>query len=249
MKLVVGLGNPGSRYAGNRHNIGFMAVVSLARRHGISLFRKKFQGQVADGVIAGTRVLLLMPETFMNLSGQSVGEAARFHKIPVEDVIVLHDELDLPPGKVKVKQGGGHGGHNGLRDIDAHLGTSYHRIRLGIGHPGHKDRVHGYVLGDFAKADEAWLGPLLDAVSDQFPLMLAGRPSDFMSKVAAATRPDRPKPPKKTPGTEPSEAPSTPPGAAAAPPSDSPSSSPAPATGLGAALADALHRKNQKGTG
>ncbi len=192
MKLVVGLGNPGSRYAGNRHNIGFMAVESLARRYGISPFRKKFQGQVADGVIAGTRVLLLMPETFMNLSGQSVGEAARFHKIPIEDIIVLHDELDLAPGKVKVKQGGGHGGHNGLRDIDAHLGNPYHRVRLGIGHPGHKDRVHGYVLGDFAKADEAWLGPLLDAVSDQFPLMLADKASDFMSKVASATRPERP---------------------------------------------------------
>jgi PTH1 family peptidyl-tRNA hydrolase len=248
MKLVVGLGNPGARYAGNRHNIGFMAVESLARRYGIGPFRKKFQGQVADGVIAGTRVLLLMPETFMNLSGQSVGEAARFHKIPLEDVIVLHDELDLPPGKVKVKQGGGHGGHNGLRDIDAHLGNPYHRVRLGIGHPGHKDRVHGHVLGDFAKADQAWLDPLLDAVSAQFPLMLAGKASDFMSKVAAATKPERPKPPKppKVDAAKDADATVAPPttGAPGASPTDS-----TPDTGLGAALADALKRKSQKGTG
>ncbi|ABC24541.1 aminoacyl-tRNA hydrolase [Rhodospirillum rubrum] len=243
MKLVVGLGNPGPRYAGNRHNVGFMAVAALARRHGIGPFRRKFQAQVADGQIAGARLLLLAPETFMNASGQAVGEAARFHKIAPEDIIVLHDELDLAPGKIKVKQGGGAGGHNGIRDIEAHLGPAFWRVRLGIGHPGHKDRVLTYVLGDFAKAEEDWLAPMLDAVADHFALMLEGRPADFMSKVAAQTRPAEKAKPLATAKPKEGEA-RTSGGSVAevgAPP-------PSP-TGLAAALAEALDRKSQKGNG
>ncbi|GEO82408.1 aminoacyl-tRNA hydrolase [Pararhodospirillum oryzae] len=250
MKLIVGLGNPGPRYAGNRHNIGFMAIEALARRQGLGPFRRKFQGQIAEGTVGGERVLLLCPDTFMNRSGQAVGEAARFHKIDLADIIVVHDDLDLAPGKVKIKQGGGHGGHNGLRDIDAHLGPDYWRVRLGIGHPGDKNRVTGYVLDDFSKADQAWLGPLLDAVADTLPLVVQGRPSDAMSKIAAALAPPRPHHPRPEP-EKPTE--SSPAGAS---PSPSPASGPdagpvgAPAqTDLAAALARALALKTRKGTG
>ncbi|MBF0305752.1 MAG: aminoacyl-tRNA hydrolase [Alphaproteobacteria bacterium] len=197
MRLVVGLGNPGAGYAGNRHNIGFMAVDTLVRRHGFGPWRAKFQGRLADGVIAGRKVLALEPETWMNLSGQSVAAAMRFHKIAPEDVIVLHDELDLPPGRVRVKKGGGAGGHNGLKSIDAHIGRDYWRVRLGIGHPGNKDLVSGYVLHDFAKADDAWLGPLLDAVADAFPFLLDGQDNGFMNRVAMLTQPTTPKPKPK----------------------------------------------------
>ncbi|MBF0336161.1 MAG: aminoacyl-tRNA hydrolase [Alphaproteobacteria bacterium] len=197
MRLVVGLGNPGAGYAGNRHNIGFMAVDTLVRRHGFGPWRAKFQGRLADGVIAGRKVLALEPETWMNLSGQSVAAAMRFHKIAPEDVIVLHDELDLPPGRVRVKKGGGAGGHNGLKSIDAHIGRDYWRVRLGIGHPGNKDLVSGYVLHDFAKADESWLGPLLDAVADAFPFLLDGQDNGFMNRVAMLTQPTTPKPKPK----------------------------------------------------
>mgnify|MGYP000973850920 CR=1 FL=1 len=195
MLLVVGLGNPGTEYARNRHNIGFMAADELVRRHSFGPWRAKFQGEVAEGVIGGDKVLLLKPHTYMNLSGQSVGQAARFLKIPVEDVVVLHDELDLPPGRLRVKRGGGAGGHNGLKSIDQHLGQNYRRVRLGIGHPGDKDRVAGYVLHDFAKADQAWIEPLLDAVADAFPMLAKGDDSGFMSRVATLTAP--PKPSKK----------------------------------------------------
>lgn len=192
MRLVVGLGNPGAAYARNRHNIGFMAADTLVRRHSFGPWRGKFQGEVADGVIGGERVLLLKPQTYMNLSGQSVAAAVRFHKIELNDVIVIHDELDLAPGKLRVKKGGGAGGHNGLRSIDAHLGPDYWRVRLGVGHPGEKDRVTGHVLNDFAKADEAWLAPLLDAVAEAFPLLLAGDDNGFMNKVQVQIRPPRP---------------------------------------------------------
>jgi peptidyl-tRNA hydrolase, PTH1 family len=193
MLLVVGLGNPGPEYARNRHNIGFMAADVLVRRHAFGPWRSKFQGECAEGTVLGTKVLILKPHTYMNLSGQSVGAAARFLKVPVEDVVVLHDELDLAPGRLRVKRGGGAGGHNGLKSIDAHLGQNYRRVRMGIGHPGDRDRVSGYVLHDFAKADEAWLVPLLDAVADGFPLLAGGDDAGFMNKVATLTAPPRPK--------------------------------------------------------
>jgi PTH1 family peptidyl-tRNA hydrolase len=202
MFLVVGLGNPGSGYAGNRHNIGFMAADEIVRRHSFGPWRRKFQGQVAEGEIAGSKVLVLKPETFMNLSGQSVGEVLRFYKIPIEDVIVLHDELDLPPGKLRVKRAGGHGGHNGLRSIDAHCGKEYRRIRLGIGHPGDKARVHGHVLGDFSKSEQTgWLSALIDGIAQELPRLIAGDDSAFMSKVANLVTPPKPRVPK-TPKAE-----------------------------------------------
>ncbi len=198
MFLVVGLGNPGSGYAANRHNIGFMAADELVRRYSFGPWRKKFQGQISEGELNGQKVLVLKPETFMNLSGQSVGEVLRFYKIPVENVIVLHDELDLPPGKLRVKRGGGHGGHNGLKSIDAHCGKEYRRIRLGIGHPGDKSRVHGHVLGDFSKAEQdGWLMTLLDAVAAEFGRLTKGDDGGFMSKVSAIVSPPKPKAPKK----------------------------------------------------
>ena len=189
MLLLVGLGNPGAEYARNRHNIGFMAVEEIARRHGFGPWRKRFQGQTAEGTVGGEKVIALEPLTFMNLSGQSVTAALQFFKLKPENVVVIHDELDLPPGKIRVKKGGGHGGHNGLRSIDAHLGKEYWRIRLGIGHPGDKDRVSGYVLHDFAKAEQSWLDPLIDAVADAFPLVVKGQPENFMNKVTLATAP------------------------------------------------------------
>lgn len=189
MLLLVGLGNPGAEYARNRHNIGFMAVEEIARRHGFGPWRKRFQGQTADGTVGGEKVIALEPLTFMNLSGQSVAAALQFFKLKPENVVVIHDELDLPPGKIRVKKGGGHGGHNGLRSIDAHLGKEYWRIRLGIGHPGDKDRVSGYVLHDFAKAEQSWLDPLIDAVADAFPLVVKGQAETFMNKVTLATAP------------------------------------------------------------
>ncbi|OAN48025.1 aminoacyl-tRNA hydrolase [Paramagnetospirillum marisnigri] len=191
--LVVGLGNPGPQYARNRHNIGFMAADELVRRHSFSPWRSKFQGEVAEGSIGGEKVLALKPQTFMNLSGQSVAAAARFLKIATSDIIVLHDELDIAPGRLKVKRGGGAGGHNGLKSIDAHLGADYRRVRLGIGHPGDKALVSGFVLHDFAKADEAWITPLLDAVAESFPLLVGGDDTGFMTRVAHLTAPPKPK--------------------------------------------------------
>ncbi|MEM1101828.1 MAG: aminoacyl-tRNA hydrolase, partial [Pseudomonadota bacterium] len=166
MQLFVGLGNPGAKYAQNRHNIGWMAVDRIAEDHGFGPWRGKFQGTVSEGMLGGQRILLLKPETFMNKSGQSVGEALRFYKLEPGDVTVFHDELDLAPGKLKVKRGGGHAGHNGLRSLHAHIGEDYARVRLGIGHPGHKDAVPGYVLRDFPKADGAWLDDLMRGISD-----------------------------------------------------------------------------------
>lgn len=171
MLLLVGLGNPGREYNDNRHNIGFMAVDEIVRRHNFSPSKERFQGLIFDGRLGNEKILILKPQTFMNLSGQSVGEAARFYKIPPEDIIIFHDDLDIPVSRVKFKTGGGHGGHNGLRNIDQHISNRYHRVRLGIGHPGDKEYVHGHVLGDFAKADQEWLDPLLEAIGCAAPVL------------------------------------------------------------------------------
>ncbi len=192
LQLVVGLGNPGPGYARNRHNIGFMAADALAGRHGFPAFRSRFQGLAAEGMIAGTRVMLLKPMTYMNESGRSVAQAVRFFRLGVEAVTVLHDELDLAAGKLRVKRGGGHAGHNGIRNIAAHIGADFRRVRLGVGHPGDKDRVIGHVLKDFAKADEAWLEPLLEAVAGNFGVLIAGDDAGFMSRVALAVAPAKP---------------------------------------------------------
>ncbi len=208
MLLLVGLGNPGSKYDNNRHNIGFMAVDTIVRRHNFSAPKSKFQAEVAEGRLGNKKVLALKPQTFMNLSGQSVGEAMRFFKIGPENVIVLHDELDLPAGKVKFKTGGGHAGHNGLRSIEQHIGRDFHRIRLGIGHPGDKSRVTSYVLSDFSKAEQDWLHPLLEAIADAAPALSNGGDA-FMNALGMIMRPPRKKTQPKT---------------------DQPSSGPAPAS-------------------
>lgn len=192
MKLFIGLGNPGAAYAGNRHNIGFMAVDRIAADHDFSGWKKAFKGLVADGRLGNERVLLLKPDTFMNLSGQAVQSALAFHKILPSDVVVFHDELDLSPGKLRVKQGGGHAGHNGLRSIHGHIGENYGRVRLGIGHPGHKDAVAGYVLHDFAKTDAEWLGDLLRGISEGAVLLAAGDSAKFLNAVALRMAPQRP---------------------------------------------------------
>lgn len=184
MLLFVGLGNPGADYARNRHNIGFMAVDGIVRRHSFSPWRAKFHGQVCEGTIAGEKIVALKPETYMNDSGRSVAACAQFYKIEPKDLVVFHDELDLLPGKVRVKIGGGHAGHNGLRSIQAHLGPDFRRIRLGIGHPGAKERVTAHVLGDFAKVDRDWLEPLLDDVAASADRLVAGDDTGFMNALA-----------------------------------------------------------------
>jgi PTH1 family peptidyl-tRNA hydrolase len=185
MRLVVGLGNPGSRYARNRHNIGFMAVEAIARRHGFPGFRSRFKGELAEGPIAGARRLLLKPQTFMNASGESVAEAARFFKILPSEIVVIHDEIDLRPGKLRVKCGGGNAGHNGLRSIDPQLGPDYWRMRIGIGHPGTKELVQPYVLQNFSIEEmTGWVEPLLGAVAETIGLLVSGAPDAFMSEVA-----------------------------------------------------------------
>lgn len=191
MKLFVGLGNPGAKYAGNRHNIGFMALDRIAADHGFSPWKKGFQGQTCEGRLGGEKVVLLKPETFMNLSGQSVQAAVTFYKLQLADVTVFHDELDLAPGKLRVKQGGGHAGHNGLRSIHQHLGEAYGRVRLGIGHPGHKDAVAAYVLHDFAKADQDWLEDLLRGISDGAAALAEGDGTRFMNAVSLRVAPPR----------------------------------------------------------
>lgn len=183
MYLITGLGNPGPRYAGTRHNIGFMAVDAIARVHGFGHFTQRFGGEVCEGKIAQERVFLQKPQTYMNESGRAVGELARFYKIPVENIIVLHDELDVAFARLRVKRGGGNGGHNGLKSIDAHLGADYWRVRLGIGHPGDRELVTPHVLSDFSKPEQAALAPWLDAVAAHIPLLLAGREAGFMNKV------------------------------------------------------------------
>jgi peptidyl-tRNA hydrolase, PTH1 family len=191
MKLLVGLGNPGARYRMNRHNIGFLAVERIAADHGFGPWKKAFSGLVAEGRLGDEKVVLLKPDTFMNLSGQSVQAAMAYHKLPLADVIVFHDELDLAPSKMRLKQGGGHAGHNGLRSVHAHLGDGYGRVRLGIGHPGHKDLVAGYVLHDFAKADQDWLEDLLRGISEGAVALAAGDGAKFANAVALRVAPPR----------------------------------------------------------
>lgn len=204
MKLFIGLGNPGTKYAGNRHNIGFMALDRIAADHGFGPWRRAFHGLVAEGRLGAERVMLLKPETFMNLSGQSVQAAMTYHKIAPADLVVFHDELDLAPGKLKVKVGGGHAGHNGLRSIHGHIGEAYGRVRLGIGHPGHKDAVAAYVLHDFAKADQDWLEPLLTGLSEGAAALAAGDAGRFQTTVALRTNPPRSStPPRAEPAARP----------------------------------------------
>jgi len=191
MKLFVGLGNPGAKYAQNRHNIGFMALDRIASDYGFAPWRGKFQGQVSEGRLGSEKVILLKPETFMNLSGQSVGEAMRFYKLTPADITVFHDEIDLAPAKLRVKQGGGHAGHNGLRSLHQHITPEYERVRMGVGHPGHKDAVAGFVLRDFAKADQAWLDDLLRGVSDGAGHLADGDTGRFQNAVALRINPPR----------------------------------------------------------
>ena len=186
MRLFVGLGNPGTKYQGNRHNIGFMAVDEIAPRHGFAPWRRRFQGETSEGTLERERVVLLKPATFMNESGRSVGEAAQFFKIDLPDIEVLHDEIELPPAKVRVKTGGGIAGHNGLRSISAHVGNDYRRVRLGVGHPGVKELVHAHVLNDFAKAERPWVEALCDIIAENAELLAAGKDSTFQNKVHLA---------------------------------------------------------------
>ena len=186
MKLFVGLGNPEQRHAFNRHNVGFMAIDAIAAVHGFADWRKRFEGLVAEGRLGQEQVLLLKPQTFMNASGRAVGEAMRFYKLKPGDVVVFHDELDLAPGKIRVKTGGGLAGHNGLRSMTSHIGSNFTRVRIGIGHPGQSPRVKGYVLHNFAKADSAWLEPLLGAIAAEAPVLAEGAVEKFQSRVAHA---------------------------------------------------------------
>ena len=186
MKLFVGLGNPGRKYEANRHNIGFIAVDRIAADHGFAPWRARFQGEVSEGRLGSGKLVLLKPHTFMNLSGQSVGEAMRFYKLTPDDITVFHDELDLAPGKLRVKTGGGMAGHNGLRSIANHIGPDFVRVRVGVGHPGAREQVHGHVLRDFAKADAAWLEPMIEAIAGNAALLARGDGAGFMNKIALA---------------------------------------------------------------
>jgi len=192
MKLFVGLGNPGSAYARHRHNVGFMALDRIAERHGLGPWKKRFHAEVCDGHIGGRRVMLIKPQTYMNDSGQAVGEAQRYLKIAEADIYVFHDEIDLAPSKLKVKRGGGNAGHNGLRSISAHIGNEYARVRIGVGHPGSRDLVSHYVLHDFAKADREWLEPALDAMADAAGRLAAGDEARFLTDVARKLQPPKP---------------------------------------------------------
>ncbi len=209
MQLFVGLGNPGAKYTHNRHNVGFMALDQIATDHGFSPWRAKFDGQISEGTLGVEKIILLKPETFMNLSGQSVGKALRFFKLDSTDITVFHDELDLAPGKCRAKDGGGHAGHNGLRSLHQHIGPHYSRVRIGVGHPGHKDRVSGYVLHDFAKSDQNWLDDLLRGISDGAPDLAAGDAGRFMNAVALRVAPNHPPKPEK-PKPDPQKTPVTP---------------------------------------
>ena len=193
MFLFAGLGNPGAKYAGHRHNIGFMAMDVLVRRHSFSPWRKKFHAEISEGVLSGEKVLVIKPQTYMNESGRAVGEALRFHDVPLDHVLVFYDELDLEPGKVRVKLGGGAAGHNGIRSISAHVTPDYKRVRLGIGHPGDKNMVLPHVLGDFAKSDKNWLVAMLDSVADNAEMLVRGEDAPFQSKVHLAVNPPPPK--------------------------------------------------------
>jgi len=241
MIILAGLGNPGPRYARNRHNVGFLAVDAVHARHRFAPWRQKFQAEIAEGTLGGERALLVKPLTYMNESGRAVGEAARFYKVAPGDIVAIHDELDLPPGKFRLKAGGGHGGHNGLRSLSEHLGEGYRRLRIGIGHPGAKELVHGYVLHDFAKADEAWLGPLLDAIAAAAPLLAEGQDATFANRVHLAAAPPKPKgdAPAKPAPAKPAPAKSAA-GKPAAEDGDRPAAAPAKAAKAGGPFADAL---------
>ncbi|MER8827975.1 aminoacyl-tRNA hydrolase [Mesorhizobium sp. M0938] len=206
MLLFAGLGNPGAKYANHRHNVGFMAADAIARRHAFSPWSKKFQGLIAEGTLGGEKIILIKPQTFMNNSGQSIGEALRFYKLAPSALTVFYDEIDLAEGKVRVKTGGGAGGHNGIRSIDGHVGNAYRRVRIGVGHPGVKEFVQHHVLGDFAKADREWLEPLLDAIGDHAEMIVRGDESGFMNKVSVAVRgkaaPEPEKPGQKQQGAK-----------------------------------------------
>jgi peptidyl-tRNA hydrolase, PTH1 family len=186
MLLLVGLGNPGARYVGNRHNVGFMVVEEIAKRHGIAPWRRRFQGVACEGPVDGQRVLLLLPGTYMNESGRAVAEAAQFYKIPAGDITVFHDEIELPPAKVRVKVGGGIAGHNGLRSISEHVGNDYRRVRIGVGHPGQKDLVEHYVLSDFAKSERGWVEALVGSLADNVGFLVRGEDASFQNKVHLA---------------------------------------------------------------
>jgi peptidyl-tRNA hydrolase, PTH1 family len=196
MFLFVGLGNPGTKYSSNRHNIGFMAADVIVRRHNFSPWRKKFQGELSEGVLAGEKVLVLKPQTFMNESGRSVGDAVHFHDVPLSNVFVFYDELDLEAGKIRVKLGGGAAGHNGIRSISSHITPDYKRVRLGIGHPGDTRLVMPHVLGDFAKSDREWLVTLLDAVADNAAMLVEGQEAKFQSYMHLKVNPPPPKAPR-----------------------------------------------------
>ena len=226
MKILVGLGNPGEKYERNRHNVGFAAADAIAERYGAPQWRKRFQGLATEVDIARQRYLLLKPATYMNESGRSVGEALRFFKLSPADVIVFHDEIDLEPGKLRVKFGGGHAGHNGLKSISAHIGNDYQRVRIGVGHPGNRDVVAHYVLHDFARADHDWLDPLLAAIAQGLPSLLGGQDARFMNDVGRAARP----PAAAKPAKSAAEAPKAAPVAAAPIPEPKPAAAqPAPA--------------------
>ncbi len=205
MRLLVGLGNPGSGYAHNRHNIGFLAVHAIARHYGFGPWRERFAGEIAEGEIGGERVLALKPMTYMNESGRAVAAAARFYKISPERTIVIHDEIELAPGKVRVKRGGGHAGHNGLRSIDAEFANDYWRVRLGVGRPeravtdANPEAVSHYVLHDFPKEDRPWVNKLVGALAENMPLLVSGDDAKFVNRVTLAMQPPKPKPEKKTP--------------------------------------------------
>jgi PTH1 family peptidyl-tRNA hydrolase len=186
MRLFVGLGNPGAKHAGNRHNIGFMVVEEIAKRHRFAPWRRRFQGVATEGTIGHEKVLLLLPGTYMNESGRAVAEAMHFYKMPLGDIVVLHDEIELPPAKVRVKTGGGIAGHNGLRSISAHVGNDYRRVRIGVGHPGVKELVHAHVLGDFAKSERLWVETLCDVIADNAELLALAKDSSFQNKVHLA---------------------------------------------------------------
>jgi PTH1 family peptidyl-tRNA hydrolase len=191
MLLIVGLGNPGSQYVRNRHNVGFIAIDAIHRRHGFSPWRRRFQGEISEGTLAGGKVLLLKPQTYMNESGRSVQAAASFYRIEPKDIVVIHDEVDLPPGKTRMKTGGGAAGHNGLRSIDAAIGDGYRRLRIGVGHPGVKAAVPHYVLHDFPKEDAEWLTPLIDAIADNAPLFAEGKDNTIANRLHAAMTPEK----------------------------------------------------------
>lgn len=204
LALLVGLGNPGPRYAGHRHNIGFLAADAIARAHGFPAFRARFEGQFAEGTLSGVRTLILKPQTYMNESGRAVGAAMRFFKLVPSEVIVLHDELDLPLGKLRVRQGGGTAGHNGVRSIAAHIGAEFWRVRLGIGHPGERTRVLGHVLGAFTKGEEPLVSALTEAVADAAPYLVRFEMDRFMNRVSVLMRAEaEPRAPREPPSAAP----------------------------------------------